>query len=168
MGGSRSNRSFSPKELADLTRAAKEALKGADQPRRRCVFISFAFEDLNEVNLLRGQAKNENAAFEMIDRSLQEPFESERAEYIKEGIRDRIKQASVTLVYLSERTAHSKWVEWEIQESVRLGKGVIGVFQGDKAPEALPKALGEAKAKIVSWNHENIANAIDEASRKRT
>jgi hypothetical protein len=167
MGGGRSSRHFSREELTELTRAAKEALKNADEPKRRSVFISFAAEDLNEVNLLRGQAKNENAGFEMIDRSLHDPFESERAEYIKAGIRDRINQASVTLVYLSKDTANSKWVDWEIRESVRLGKGVIGVFQGDVPPTPLPKALVEIKAKVVSWNHVDVAKAIEDASRKR-
>ena len=167
MGGGRSTRRFSREQLADLTRTAKEALNNADAPKRRSVFISFATEDLNEVNLLRGQAKNENAAFEFIDRSLQEPFDSDRAEYIKQGIRDRINQSSVTLVYLSPQAANSKWVDWEIRESVRLGKGIVGVFQGGAPPALLPQAFNEFKTSIVPWKHEAIAKAIESASRKR-
>ena len=164
-GGSR--RHFSPERLKDLSQTAREALRKADEPQRRSVFISFASEDLDEVNLLRGQAKNEGSAFDLIDRSLQEPYDSDRAEYIKQGIRQRINQSSVTLVYLSSDTVNSKWVDWEIRESVRLGKGVIGVYKGNAPPERLPAALQEIKANIVPWTHEAIADAIERASRER-
>jgi hypothetical protein len=168
MGGGRSSRRhFSPERLKELSQTAKEALSKADEPQRRSVFISFASEDLDEVNLLRGQAKNEKSGFDLIDRSLQEPFDSDRAEYIRQGIRQRINQSSVTLVYLSNATADSKWVDWEIRESVRLGKGVVGVYKGGAAPERLPTALLEIKAKIVPWTHDRIANAIEEASHQR-
>lgn len=167
-GGGRSRRHFSPEKLAELERTAREELKRADEPLRRSVFISFATENLNEVNLLRGQAKNENAGFELNDRSLHEPIDSERAEYIKQGIRDRINQCSVTLVFLSPDAAESKWVDWEIRESVRLGKGVIGVYQGDTPPSKLPAAFVEIGAKTITWNHDEIAKAIERASVKRT
>jgi len=166
-GGGGSRRRISRERLTELSRTASEALKDADEPQRRCVFISFANEDLDEVNLLRGQAKNENAGFELIDRSLQEPFDSERAEYIRQGIRQRINQSSVTLVYLSPDAANSKWVDWEIRESVRLGKGVIGVFKGNAPPALLPPAIKEIKANLVPWEHKAIADAIEQASRKR-
>jgi len=142
-------------------------LKEADEPQRRSVFISFATEDLDEVNLLRGQAKNENAGFVFIDRSLQEPFASERAEYIKQGIRQRINQSSVTLVYLTSNTAKSDWVDWEIQESVRLGKGVIGVYKGEGPPPQLPRAIVEIRAKLVPWTHRDIEEAIEKARSQR-
>lgn len=169
MGGSGggSRRRISREHLTELSRTAKEALRQSDEPQRRCVFISFASEDLDEVNLLRGQAKNENAGFELIDRSLQEPFDSQQAEYIKAGIRQRINQSSVTLVYLSADTANSKWVDWEIRESVRLGKGVIGVFKGNAPPALLPPALGEIGARLIPWTHDAIADAIEQASRQR-
>lgn len=166
-GGGGGRRRISLGQLAELSRTAREALKQADQPQRRCVFIGFASEDLSEVNLLRGQAKKENAGFEMIDRSLQEPFDSERAEYIKQGIRQRINQSSVTVVYLSPDTVNSKWVDWEIRESIRLGKGVVGLFKGDTPPTLLPPALAEIKARLVPWAHDAIADAIEQASRKR-
>ena len=106
----------SEKDLKRLERLAKETLSSADRPAVRNVFISFVQEDLNDVNLLRGQAKNENTDLEFNDWSLREPFDSAKAEYIKRGIRERIRQSSVTLVYLSQKTAKSKWVDWEINE----------------------------------------------------
>lgn len=155
--------SISDNDLKKLEDIAKENLKQGAQPAKRNIFISFAYDDINEVNLLRGQAKNENSEIEFNDWSLQEPFESERAEYIRRGIRERIRQSSVTLVYLSDKTADSKWVNWEIKESVSLGKGVIGVYKGDSPPTILPSAIKENKVNLVKWTHQGIADAIEKA-----
>lgn len=55
MGGSSSG---SWSRLGDV-RALEEKAKAALQSGKRNVFISFATEDMDEVNLLRAQAKNE-------------------------------------------------------------------------------------------------------------
>ena len=131
MGGTGGGgRSLRRDELETLERIARETLRDAAQPQKRNVFISFAEEDLPEVNLLRGQAKKENSAIDFNDWSLRERFDSRNAEYVRRGIRERIRQSSITLVYLSDDAARSKWVDWEIRESLRLGKAVIAMYQG--------------------------------------
>jgi hypothetical protein len=142
-------------------------LREAAEPSKCNVFISFVGEDINDVNLLRGQAKNESSDIEFNDWSLREPFGSKRAEYIKRGIKDRIERSSVTLVYVSEHTADSKWVDWEIRESVRMGKGVIAVHKGELPPQKLPNALKELKTPLIRWTQKGIAAVIEKASKKR-
>src|SRR5580704_14506546 len=122
MGGGGGGHSFSSEQLKKLEETAKKLIKDTE-PSKSNVFISFVKEDEKEVNLLRGQAKNDNSDLEFNDWSLSEPFDSENAEYIKRGIRDRIKQSSVTICYVTNNTANSKWVDWEIRESIALGKG---------------------------------------------
>ena len=166
MGGGGGGR-FSPREAAILEEMAAKNLKVASEAGPRHVFISFSTEDLDEVNLLRGQAKNENSSLEFDDYSLKEPFDSENAEYVRQGLREKIRLSSVTVVYLTENSADSKWVDWEIRESIRLGKGVVGMFKGDRSPPRLPPALREAKAEIVPWRHKELTDAINRASAKR-
>lgn len=164
MGGGGSGRGLTPDELRRLEQKAKESLaKGA-----KCnAFISFVTEDLDEVNLLRGQAKNENSDIEFNDWSLKEPFDSEKAEYIRRGIRERIRQCSVTIVYVSEKTADSKWVDWEIRESIALGKGVVAMYQGEKPPSRIPGAISENKIPLVPWSQKALSEAIRRASKDR-
>ena len=71
------------------------------------------------------------------------------------------------MVYLSKDSASSKWVDWEIRESIRKGKGVIGVYQGDSAPSRLPSAFKEHNLKTVKWSHQALTNAIEQSSQKR-
>src|SRR4051794_4775935 len=120
MGGGGGGGWSSLGDIRGLEQKAKAALQGG----RRNVFISFAAEDLDEVNLLRAQAKNENSNIEFNDHSVREPYDSERAQYIKQRISERIHRSSVTVVYLSENTAQSRWVAWEVEKSLEIGKAV--------------------------------------------
>ena len=121
-GGGGGGRGLTPSELEQLEQKAKQSFKKSGDESKSNVFISFASEDLNDVNMLRAQAKNENSDIEFNDWSLKKPFDSEDAEYIKRGIRERIRQCSVTVVYISDNTADSKWVDWEIRETIALGR----------------------------------------------
>lgn len=158
---------FSSDDHKDLEKLAKREIKKASESIKRNVFISFNTDDIDEINLLRGQAKNDKTGLEFSDRSLKDPFNSENAEYIKRGIREKIDQASVTVVYLSENSHKSKWVNWEIEESLRKRKGVIGVYKGNKPPSILPKVFNKNNLKAVKWTHENLNSAIKEASQNR-
>jgi len=149
MGGRRGPSSIG--DLKALIEKAKEELRKGEKEGRKNIFISFAYEDIEDVNLLRAQAKNEKSPIEFNDWSVSEPIDSERAPYIKQKIRDRIAQSSVTVVYLSTNTSKSRWVEWEIDESIRQGKTVIGVFPGSSCPAGLPKAIKQYNITCVPW-----------------
>lgn len=157
---------ISDRESELLERMAEAALKTADTSADH-IFISFANEDLDSVNLLRGQAKNEKSQLVFDDYSLRKPFDSSNADYIKKGIRERIRLCSVTLVYLSEHAARSAWVDWEIRESLKMGKRVVGVYQGNKPPSKLPKALVENDCPVVPWKHKELMAAIDAVKKAR-
>ncbi len=166
MGG-HSGGGISHADLTRLEESAKKKLTSAATDTSRHVFISFAYEDLNEVNLLRGQAKNDKTPLNFDDHSVKDAFDSTNADYIKRQIREKIDRASVTAVYLSEHSAKSQWVNWEIEESLKRGKGVIGVYKGDSPPKILPRALTENGCKSFKWGHETLPKAIEEASKNR-
>lgn len=151
MGGGGGDRSRSLGDTRDLENRAKEILRQGDSGRKN-VFISFAFEDIDDVNLLRGQAKNENSDIDFNDRSVREPYDSDRADYIRQKLRERINQCSTTVVYLSDDTAQSRWVRWEVEKSIELGKKVIAAHAGDTAPANIPDFIRTNKIKVVPWS----------------
>lgn len=154
-------------DLTQLEEKAKQSLKDASTDTSRHVFISFAYEDIDEVNLLRGQAKNEKTDLQFDDFSVKEAFDSTNADFIKRQIRERIDRCSVTVVYLTEDCANSKWVKWEIEESLKRGKGVVGVHKGDVPPGKLPSVFCENGCKVVKWAYEELTRAIEDASTNR-
>ena len=98
---------------------------------------------------------------------MKEPFDSERAKCIKRGIRERIRQSSLTIVYVSENTVNSKWVNWEIRESIAMGKGVLVMHKGDSRPKSLPKAIMDNKIPVIPWSHEELTKAIEKQSKNQ-
>ncbi|MDH0202744.1 TIR domain-containing protein [Comamonas aquatica] len=154
MGGGGGGR----RSLGDI-RALEQRAKAALQGGKRNVFISFAMEDLDEVNLLRAHAKNEKSDIEFNDYSVREPYDSERAEYIRQKITERIERASVTVVYLSESTPQSEWVKWEVEKSLSLGKRVVAMYASDKPPSQLPAWVSEKKIGLVAWK--NLATELN-------
>ena len=56
--------------------------------------------------------------------SLKQTVNSENEDDIKQKIRERIHRTPVTAVHLTPDSAESKWVEWEITESLKHGKSV--------------------------------------------
>ena len=134
--------------ISALEQKAREALAGG----KRNVFISFATEDMNEVNLLRAQAKNENNDIEFNDHSVRAPYDSERAKYIQEKITERINRSSVTVVYVSNNTATSEWVKWEVEKSLSLGKKVVAVHAGDRFTGRQPSWLPANGIRMVPWS----------------
>lgn len=166
-GGGGGGRGLTPDELRDLERRAKRTMKETGVTGKCNVFISFDSDDLNDVNLLRGQAKNQNSDIEFNDWSLKEPFDSKSSDYIKRGIRERIRQCSVTVAYVTDKTANSKWVDWEIRESIAMGKGVVAMHKGDTPPVRLPKAVTDNNVPVVPWNQKELAKAIKKESDSR-
>jgi hypothetical protein len=165
-GGGGGGRGLTPSELQQLEQKAKQSLQTSGDTGKCNVFISFASEDLSDVNMLRAQAKNDNSDIEFNDWSLKKPFDSKDAEYVKRGVRERIRQCSVTVVYISDKTVDSKWVDWEIRETIALGKGVVAMYKGDRPPTRLPKAVADNKVPVVPWNQRELAEAIKTQAQK--
>jgi hypothetical protein len=90
-------------------------------------FLSFVEEDLNLVNLFRGQAKLQDNALEFDDYSIKIPFDSNNAEYIGRGIAAQMKLATLTVCLYGPTTYLSGWVNWELNKSLQLGKPLMGV-----------------------------------------
>src|SRR5713226_10613669 len=105
MGGGGGGKGPTMADFKKLTEEARKTLERQAGAERHNVFISFVHEDLDEVNLFRGQAKKEDSELEFNDWSVKEPFDSRRADYIRLKIRERIRQCAVTVVYVSDDTA---------------------------------------------------------------
>lgn len=161
MGGGLGN-SFDIRDLKTLEEKAKKVLSNG----KKNVFISFAHENLDEVNLLRGQAKNDSNDLEFSDYSVKVPFNSKDADYIKRKITEKLEKVSVTAIYITKDAAQSDWVKWEVEKSLQMGKGVVAVYQGDSAPK-MPSFITDNKIKFVQWNHKELTQAIEDASANR-
>jgi DNA-directed RNA polymerase subunit L len=128
---------------------------GETKPR---VFISFHVEDENQVNLLRHQGKNSDQ-LEFTDYSVKEPFD----EKWKTQCTERIKQSTVVVVAIGEKTHDREAVNWEIRKAHELGKPVIGIRIHSDNNHKIPPAMREHGDRVVPWSLETIQSEIDRA-----
>ncbi|MDE8343628.1 MAG: hypothetical protein POG24_07405 [Acidocella sp.] len=80
-----------------LEEQAKQKRSEAKQAASRHVFISVDHEDLDEVNILRGQAKDDKVDVVCDENSLEAPFDRVKPDFIKRQIRGKIDRGSVAV-----------------------------------------------------------------------
>ena len=95
----------------------------------RVVFFSFDYDDVWRVNQVRnsgtfgGERKSgfrDKAEYERVKRTGDDA--------IKRWIREQMQGCSVTCVLIGAATCQSKWVHFEIDESINRGMGLVGVY----------------------------------------
>ena len=124
-------------------------------PKRR-IFISFDHDDTETVNGFLG-LRNILDNFEFYNHKLDYRINSTDVNYVMKVIRDEfINPASVTVVLIGNRTANSSWVTWEIDESKRQGKGILGIRLKDtygNNPSGIPQNhIGDWQPdKFIDW-----------------
>jgi hypothetical protein len=136
---------------------------------KRRIFISYQHKDRMQAkgfNLLRS---NENVAVDFVGRHLLDPLDSTNEQYIKSQIGDMMHGTSVTVVLIGSETCDSKWVQWEINQSLdkKNPNGILAVRLDDAwLPENCPvsDALREAGAEIIDWDAHSFAAAIERAA----
>ena len=120
--------------------------------QKKRIFLSFAYEDVDQVNGLRGLIQNPNHELEAYDESVREPINSRNAEYIKRTIREKIQRSSVTVCLISGVTHTSEWVEWELEESARQRKTIIAMALKGIQQAVLPNLIRQRALQFYEWD----------------
>lgn len=136
--------------------AADEASRFDSGGPVRNVFISFHVDDKAQVDFLKMQAK-QDIGLEFRDYSVDEPFD----EKWRAQMRERIALTSATIVMIGPETANRPAVNFEIEESYRQGKKVIGVRIYKDQNHPIPEAMKRNNAPILEWKLEDIQRELD-------
>lgn len=115
------------------------------------IFISFAIEDSNLRDLLRGQARNNNSPFDYIDMSAKQPWDSAW----KTHCRTRIKGCDGVIAIVTANTPQAAGQLWEIKCAKQEGIPVLGIYGKSNQVGYIPTDCGYVK--IVNWTWDNIA-----------
>ncbi len=89
------------------------------------VFLSFRAEDRKQVNGLRLLAANDRFEVQVCDESVRTPYDSNDPAYIRRKIREKVRRTTITVCLLRALTRTSKWVSWELEESIDKGNEII-------------------------------------------
>ncbi len=97
----------------------------------RRVFFSFHYErDIWRASQVRNSwvTKSDREAAGFWDAAAWEEVKKKGDEAIKRWIRSQLEGTSVTVVLIGKETSNRKWVRFEIKESHKNGKGILGVY----------------------------------------
>ncbi len=152
----------------DLKNQANESIRNTEMrlQRRltdfsyepRNVFISFHTVDEMQVKLLRYQAKDDRFDFAFRDYSVQEPF----SDKWKTRVKERIKRSDYTICLIGEDTHSREAVNWELNQSYKMDKKVVGVRIYRDAKHKIPEPIKRNKSKVVDWNLGDIMEQLSE------
>lgn len=130
----------------------------------RRVFFSFKYkEDVSRAMVVRNSwvtQSKEAAGF--IDAADFEKVEQQGDNAIKNWIDNQLRGTSVTVVLVGSKTCSSRWVKYEIEKSIEIGNGLLGIDvskikdlhgnTSDRCAE-IPKGY-----KFYLWNKDNGYN----------
>jgi hypothetical protein len=119
--------------------------------------------DLQQVRGLRLLKDNPNFELEFYDESVTVAINSRDADYIKQRIRDKIRRCSVTVCLIGKTTHTSRWVEWELETSEKLGKKTIVMALKGIDRATLPAFVKERNLPFHAWDPAHLARLISEA-----
>lgn len=74
------------------------------------------------------------------------------------GMTRQIAPAQGVIILAGMYAAHSAWIDYEIQEAVRMGKTIIGVKPWGQ--EKVPVNVQNAAKIMVGWNSASVVQAV--------
>lgn len=142
----------------------------------RRVFFSFHYQrDIFRVNQIRSIPNiTGTAAAGFQDASLWEESKKKGRAVIEKMINDALYNTTVTVVCIGNQTANRQYVNYEIQQSIARGNGIVGIqiahlIGHDKQADSqgsTPKLLTDNGFKIYKYvDHEKLVARIEEAAK---
>jgi MTH538 TIR-like domain (DUF1863) len=131
------------------------------------VYFAFDYQDVFRVNQFRRSGQflaSSSAGF--VDASQWEKLKRQSDQAIKRAIDESLRGTSVTVVCIGRRTSRRPWVKYEIVESIRLGKGLLGIHLNTLLRGPVPEGLSRAGAKVYVWNHTRFPAWVEAAAAK--
>jgi len=79
---------------------------------------------------------------------------------IADKITDKISPSQITIVISGMYVAYKDWMQYEIDESKRMGKPILGINPFKQSQGPTPKYVSENANMMVNWSTDSIVSAI--------
>jgi MTH538 TIR-like domain (DUF1863) len=123
--------------------------------KRKKVFISFAYEDVEYRDYLVQQARKKHSPFDFIDMSVKKEWEQDEW---KRRCRTKIKRCDGVIALLSKNTHKAGGARWEMKCAREEGVRIIGMHIKKNDKGAIPPELKGKR--IILWSWDNLEQFI--------
>lgn len=86
------------------------------------------------------------------------PLKTSNDYELKQKLTNRISNCSAIIVLAGMYSTYSKWIDYEIDEAIRMGKPIIGVRPWGS--ERVPLKIQNNATVMVNWQSSSIIDAI--------
>ena len=119
------------------------------------IFISHYGKDDAHVQSLKTRLKDQGYSIRnfSVDSTNHKDGRKPSNSVIKRLLRMRINWSSTFICLVGPKTHTRAWVDHEINEAIKQGKKIIGVYtHGSKETAELPKNLDKVASSLIGWN----------------
>lgn len=123
------------------------------------VFISHSWAYVNDLTNLRSLLNNRGYfKVEFEEASPNEPINSENAYYIKQRLKQKIKNSDIVLGIAGMYASYSDWMKWELDTAIENNIPIVGVIP--RGQTRVSQVVSSRSKQDVKWNTEGIVTAI--------
>jgi hypothetical protein len=87
-----------------------------------------------------------------------DPIDANNTAKLKKALTAQISPANIVIIIAGMYATYSQWMDYEIDEAVRLGKTIIGIKPWGQ--ERIPKKIQDNATELVGWNSASLISAI--------
>lgn len=87
-----------------------------------------------------------------------DPLDAGNTRKLKDLLTEQIRHANIVIIIAGMYANYSTWIQYEIDEAVRMNKKIIAIKP--RGNVYLPLAVQNAANKIVNWNRNSLMEAI--------
>ena len=129
--------------------------------KEKNIFISHYGKDDEHVQKLKTLLDKNEYTLKNSSMDSTKPNQAKNPEYIKDLLRSRIKWAGATIVLIGPKTHTREWVDYEIDQSQKMGNRIIGLYIQGETGSKLPDPFEKYADALIGWDSKRIIDAIE-------
>lgn len=123
------------------------------------IFVSHSWDHSNDLIRLHNLLSNRGYFYyDPQEVTRNNPINSLNATYIKQCLRERIRNSNILLALAGIYASHSDWMRWEIETAKELGIPIVGIIP--RGQERISQVVYANSIADIRWNTESIIQAI--------
>lgn len=122
------------------------------------IFISHAWEYNNDYSTIESWLKASNLQFANYSVPKHDPVDANNNKKLKAALTNQIRPSNIVIVIAGMYDAYSDWIQYEIDEAVRMGKTIIGIKPWGQ--QRIPDVVKRNATEMVGWNSKSVIDAI--------
>jgi MTH538 TIR-like domain (DUF1863) len=127
--------------------------------KTRNLFISHAWSYAADYEkIVEWLTNGANFSWKNFSVPIHDSLPDKTASGLKAGMSRQIAPAQGVIIIAGMYVSHSNWIDYEIDEAVRMGKVIIGVTPSGQ--ERVPVKIQNTAKVIVRWNSQSVIDAV--------